>query len=168
MMKNRKTIFVIEDNPMLSEIIALQLKHNFNCKVIIFKNGDHLFYNVTKYLPDLIILDYNFNASKLNFNNGLEVLVRLRKDSNVPVVVVSGQSDMAKAIEIVQKGANDYISKDDDDFMNNLLASVKDIFDLRKSKDMVNKLRKDLNKGFVFLLITSVFAFSAFNYVTNI
>jgi DNA-binding NtrC family response regulator len=127
-MKDKKTIIVIVDSQILSEIIALQVKRNFNCNVIIFKNGDNIFYNINKYLPDLIILDYKFNDSNLNLNNGLEVLVELRKDSNLPVIVFSGQRDMTKAIEIVQKGANDYISKGDDDFMDILIESVKNIF----------------------------------------
>lgn len=130
-MKEKKTIFIIEDSKIISEIIALQLKQNFNCNLILFKNGDNIFYNVNTYLPDLIILDYNFNDTKLNYNNGLEVLVELRKDSNVPVIVFSGQRDISKAIEIVQKGANDYISKDDDEFMINLFESIKDIFDIK-------------------------------------
>jgi|TARA_B110000259_G_C14011427_1_gene399753 DNA-binding NtrC family response regulator len=131
-MKENKTIFVVEDSQILSEIIALQFKRNFNCNVIIFKNADNIFFNINKYLPDLIVIDYSFNDSKLNFHNGLDVIVELRKDSNIPVIVLSGQRNMSKAIEIVQKGANDYISKDDDDFMNSLLESIKEVLNIRK------------------------------------
>jgi len=141
-MKENKTIFVVEDSQILSEIIALQFKRNFNCNVIIFKNADNIFFNISKYLPDLIVIDYSFNDSKLNFHNGLEVIVELRKDSNIPVIVLSGQRDMAKAIEIVQKGANDYISKDDDDFMNSLLESIKETLNIRKSKNRIKKLSR--------------------------
>ena len=123
-MKENKTIFVVEDSQILSEIIALQFKRNFNCNVIIFKNADNIFFNINKYLPDLIVIDYSFNDSKLNFHNGLEVIVELRKDSNIPVIVLSGQRDMAKAIEIVQKGANDYISKDAPNFNKCFITSV--------------------------------------------
>jgi len=131
-MKENKTIFVVEDSQILSEIIALQFKRNFNCNVIIFKNADNIFFNINKYLPDLIVIDYSFNDSKLNFHNGLDVIVELRKDSSIPVIVLSGQRNMSKAIEIVQKGANDYISKDDDDFMNSLLESIKEVLNIRK------------------------------------
>ena len=131
-MKENKTIFVVEDSQILSEIIALQFKRNFNCNVIIFKNADTIFFNISKYLPDLIVIDYSFNDSKLNFHNGLDVIVELRKDSSIPVIVLSGQRNMSKAIEIVQKGANDYISKDDDDFMNSLLESIKEVLNIRK------------------------------------
>jgi len=141
-MKENITIFVVEDSQILSEIIALQFKRNFNCNVIIFKNADNIFFNISKYLPDLIVIDYSFNDSKLNFHNGLEVIVELRKDSNIPVIVLSGQRDMAKAIEIVQKGANDYISKDDDDFMNSLLESIKETLNIRKSKNRIKKLSR--------------------------
>lgn len=166
-MKNKKTIFVIEDSQILSEIIALQLKRNFNCNVIIFKNGDNIIESIDKYLPHLIVLDYNFNGFKLNFNNGLEVLIELRKNYKVPVVVFSGQTNMGIALKIVQNGANDYISKDDDDFMTNLLESIKNIFDIKNSKAITNKFKKDLNKAFIFLLVTSLIAFSAFNYAYN-
>jgi DNA-binding NtrC family response regulator len=166
-MKDNKTIFVIEDSQILSEIISLQLKRNFNCDVIAFKNGDNICNHVNEYLPNLIILDYKFNDSKLIFNNGLEVLVELRKHSNVPVIFFSGQRNIGKAIEIVQNGANDYISKDVDDFMTNLLDSIQDILNVRESKKKVNKLKEELKKGFIFLLLTSLVAFSAFNYFHN-
>ncbi len=154
-MKNKKTIFVVEDSLIVSEIIALQVKMKLNCRVIIFNNGDNIFYKINKYLPDLIILDYNFNDAELRFKNGLEVLVELRKNSNVPVLVFSGQRDKEKAIEIIQKGANDYISKDDDDFMVNLLTSIKNVFKMKESKKNIVRLKEKLKKVVFLALFVS-------------
>ena len=62
-------------------------------------------------------MDYKFNDSKLKFINGLDFLIELRKTYTMPVIIFSGQNDKQKALELINRGANDYISKDDDDFM---------------------------------------------------
>ncbi len=167
-MKKIKNIFVIEDSRILSEIIAIQLKRQFNCSVNIFNNGDAVSYNIKKHSPDLIVLDYNFNDPDLSYNNGLEVLVEVKKKSNIPVIVFSGQRDMDIALEIVKKGANDYISKDGDDFMEVLLSSIEDIFNIKNSKGKIKKLKNDLKKGFLFLFLASLTAISVFNFAYNI
>ena len=127
-MNKVKTIFVIEDSRIISEIIALKLKNKFNCIVKVFHNGDDIINQIKKYSPDLVVLDYNFNEDELTYHSGLEVLIELRQCFKLPVIVFSGQRDREKAVEIIQKGANDYISKDDDDFMDNLLNSIENSF----------------------------------------
>jgi len=127
-MNKVKTIFVVEDSKIISEIIALKLKNRFNCIVKVFQNGDDIINQIKKHSPDLVVLDYNFNEAELTYNSGLEVLVELRQRFKIPVIVFSGQRDKEKAVELIQKGANDYISKDDDDFMDNLLNSIEDAF----------------------------------------
>jgi DNA-binding NarL/FixJ family response regulator len=127
-MKETRVIFVIEDSKILTEIIALQLKRKFDCNVLIFENGEAINKEIKKHSPDLIILDYNFNNKKIHYSNGLQILLKLREHYSTPVVVFSGQRDQEKATEILSAGASDYVSKDDDDFMETLLNSIYKIF----------------------------------------
>jgi DNA-binding response OmpR family regulator len=133
-MKDSRVIFVIEDSKILTEIIALQLRRKFDCKVLIFENGETLNEEMEKHSPDILILDYNFNDKKIQYTNGLQILVKLREQYTTPVVVFSGQRDKNKATEILDAGASDYVSKDDDDFMENLFSSVEKIFKKELSK----------------------------------
>jgi CheY-like chemotaxis protein len=58
---------------------------------------------------DFVILDYY-----LNEGNGLECLHQLRRlDPIVPIIAISGTATPEIAAELVQAGADDYISKED-------------------------------------------------------
>jgi DNA-binding response OmpR family regulator len=134
-MNETRVIFVIEDSKILTEIIALQLKRKFECEVFVFENGEEINKNIEKHSPDLIILDYNFVNKKIHYSNGLQILLKLREFYSTPVVVFSGQRDKEKVTEILNAGASDYVSKDDDDFMENLFSSIGKIF----QEEMLNK-----------------------------
>ncbi|NQX98951.1 MAG: response regulator [Flavobacteriales bacterium] len=122
-----KTILIVEDSKILSEIIAVQVKQKIDCETLVFENADHVMKQIQTQIPNLIILDYRFNDTELQYNNGLDFLIELRKNYTIPVIVFSGQNDKQKAVEIMKSGANDYISKDEDDFMDDLLKSIKDL-----------------------------------------
>ncbi|MFT4661435.1 MAG: DNA-binding NtrC family response regulator [Glaciecola sp.] len=146
-----KKIFVIEDSSILSRIIELQLRQEFNCETTVFKNADDAMIVIKLSVPDLIVLDYIYNERDRRYANGLEFLKELRKKYDVPVIVFSGQSDKQKAIELIKEGANDYINKDDDDFMDDLLAATKDIFDMQFAKKKIKSFRSKLKINFLFL-----------------
>ena len=56
--------------------------------------------------PDLIILDLNLPDLE-----GSEVLERIRSWSNVPVIVLSIQSDEQEKVRLLRQGADDYVVK---------------------------------------------------------
>jgi DNA-binding response OmpR family regulator len=123
-MKNEKTIYVIEDSKIISEIIGYHMSEKFSCKALLFENADDAMKQLLLSPPELIILDYNFNYDSLNYSTGLDFLIELRKNNTVPVIVFSGQRDDQIAKEIIKQGANDYIAKQDDDFLDSLLVSA--------------------------------------------
>jgi len=119
-----KTILIVEDSKILAEIIASQVEQQIDCETFIFENADGVMNHMQSKTTDLIILDYKFNDTKLKYSNGLDFLIELRKGYSLPVIVFSGQNDKQRAIELIKSGANDYISKDDDDFMDGLMKSI--------------------------------------------
>ena len=123
-MKKLNSIFVIEDSKILLEIISLQLKHKFNCSVFTFENGEEVIEQMEKIKPELIVLDYNFSGETLLYTNGLQLLKEIRKTVKTPVIVFSGQVKKEIALNLIKNGANEYISKDNDDFMSELIASI--------------------------------------------
>ena len=59
--------------------------------------------------PDVILLDWNMPEM-----NGLECLRRLRSDSateNLPVMMVTTESEMAQVALVLDAGANEYLMK---------------------------------------------------------
>lgn len=102
-------IFLVEDDVIFSKIISYHLSLNPDNQVEVFPDGKSLVRNLYKN-PNLISLDYN-----LPDMTGLEVLKQVREfNPETPVVIVSGQQDLATAIELLRKGAYDYILKDQD------------------------------------------------------
>jgi DNA-binding NtrC family response regulator len=167
-MRKKKTIFVVEDSEIIAKIIRLELKRKFHCKVFIFEDGDDVLNQVKVHHPDLIVLDYRFDNIELYYKNSLELLIDLRKNYKTPVIVFSGQHNKEKAVELIREGANDYISKDENDFMETLLASSNDIFEIQSAKSNVELFIKRLKINFVVLGVLIVLSLVGLKLYANL
>jgi len=163
-MNKEKTIYIIEDSKLLAEIIAIQVKHEFNCETIIFSNGDHVIEQVKVNEPSLIILDYHFNQNDLYYKNGEEFLAVFRKQYKIPVIVFSGQRDKATLVNIINKGANDYINKDKDDFMQDLIESIKNIFELQLANKNIDFFSNKIRNALLLFVVMFAFGVTLVNY----
>ena len=122
-------IFIVEDDIIFAKIISHHLSLNPEYEVEIFPDGRSLLKNLFKN-PSLISLDYN-----LPDMTGLEVLKQIKEfNPDTPVVIVSGQQDVATAIELLKKGAYDYILKDQDtkERMWNITKNIRENVALRQ------------------------------------
>ncbi|MBK6347679.1 MAG: sigma-54-dependent Fis family transcriptional regulator [Bacteroidales bacterium] len=122
-------IFIVEDDVIFAKIMSHHLTLNPEYEVEIFPDGRSLLKNLYKN-PTLISLDYN-----LPDMTGLEVLKHVREfNPDLPVVIVSGQQDVATAIELLKKGAYDYILKDQDtkERLWNITKNIRENIKLRQ------------------------------------
>ncbi len=115
----------------------------------------------------MIVLDYNFSGEELCYTNGLQLLKEIRKFSKTPVIVFSGQVKKEIALSLIRNGANDYISKDNDDFMDELITAISNIVELQKAKKMMSFFKSKLNKNLLLcvlllLLGLTIVAFARF------
>lgn len=96
---------VIEDNARLAERITYKLKDWFTLDVA--KSGHEGLVYAEKYDFDIVLLDLG-----LPDMHGLEVCKRLRKVSpNIPILVLTGVDDTASKIDLLNSGADDYLTK---------------------------------------------------------
>jgi len=106
MMNNNKyKILVIEDEDNIKTLVTAILETN-DYQVITAETcegGKMMFYS---HRPDLVILDLG-----LPDKDGVEFLKTVRKDSPVPVIVLSARSDESDKVEALDLGANDYVTK---------------------------------------------------------
>ena len=109
-------IAIIEDDIDICNMIAKFLENN---KYIVHYalNGAEGIELCKSLVPDLIILDIMF--PKLNGN---DVLQRLRKFTNAPVIVVSAKTMVQTKIDLLKLGADDYMTKPFD--LHELLARI--------------------------------------------
>lgn len=100
-----KHIFIIEDEVKLRQELCTMIHRNgYECSVI--KDFNNVVETVFKINPDLIILDIN-----LPMYDGFYLCKEIRKESNVPIIVVTSQNSDMDELEAMQLGADDFVSK---------------------------------------------------------
>ncbi|MCG6202227.1 response regulator [Psychromonas antarctica] len=104
-MTNNKQILVVDDDQAIRELLAEYLsKHNF--EVITAHDGIEMDNQLLTNVPDLIILDI-----MLPGDDGFTLCQRIRQSSNVPIIMLTANSDELDRILGLEIGADDYIGK---------------------------------------------------------
>lgn len=99
------TILVIEDEAQIRKFLRISLEaHGF--RVIESRLGEDGLSRCAQEHPDLAILDLG-----LPDISGYDVIKRLREWSELPVIVLSVQSDEPEKVKALDLGANDYVTK---------------------------------------------------------
>ena len=113
-----KSIFVVDDNKMFAQMMKDHLSENPQYQVHVFYTGEECLKNMFL-SPDVIILDYNLNDESKEAKNGLEILSEKKKEIPSPhVIMLSSQERYGVALETMSKGAEQYVIKDDNAFVN--------------------------------------------------
>jgi polysaccharide export outer membrane protein len=120
--KNFK-IFLVDDDAFNLNLTKLHL-HTLGYKdVTLYENGTDCLNNLTS-KPQVIFLDHHMDDLL-----GFEVMKKIKRfDSNIYVVMLSGQEDISTAVDSLKFGAFDYIIKDErsmkrvTDVMNRITA----------------------------------------------
>jgi two-component system alkaline phosphatase synthesis response regulator PhoP len=100
-----KTILVVDDEPQIAEIASDYLRRA-EFDVIVAADGARALALVRERHPDLIILDLG-----LPHIDGLEVARAIRRDSDLPIIMLTArvaEDDRLRGLEI---GADDYVTK---------------------------------------------------------
>ncbi|HTO91621.1 MAG TPA: response regulator transcription factor [Candidatus Sulfotelmatobacter sp.] len=100
-----QTVLIIEDDARIADLIEKNLQSaGFDCHVS--PDGGRALADFTRLKPALVVLDLGLPGI-----DGLEVTRRIRKESDVPILMVTartGESDKLLGLEI---GADDYVTK---------------------------------------------------------
>lgn len=98
-------ILIVEDDLGISDFVKLELEHEgFETQVA--STGRQALEKFESFSPDMILLDV-----MLPELSGLEVLRRIRKNSNVPVILVTARGETYDRVEGLNAGADDYLPK---------------------------------------------------------
>lgn len=98
-------ILIVEDEEKIARFIELELKHE-GYEVIKANNGRLGLEVAEKGEVDLVILDV-----MLPEINGLEVLRRIRKVSDIPVIMLTARDAVMDKVSGLDAGADDYVTK---------------------------------------------------------
>jgi two-component system, OmpR family, alkaline phosphatase synthesis response regulator PhoP len=100
-----KKILVIDDEPKIVEICRDYLKAG-GYEVVSAADGANGLAAIRREKPDLIVLDLMLPGM-----DGLDLCRQLRKESNVPVIMLTARVDEADKLVGLELGADDYITK---------------------------------------------------------
>jgi len=101
----RSKILLVDDEPKVCELIkAYLVKDGYD--VIIAADGKAAIEQVQRHKPDLILLDLNLPEL-----DGLEVCRTIRKQSNVPIIMLTARDEEVDKIVGLEMGADDYVTK---------------------------------------------------------
>ena len=119
----KQKVLVVDDDENIAEIISLYLtKECFEVKTA--GDGEAAIAELKRFSPDLMILDVMLPGI-----DGYEVLRRVRKDSVIPIIMLSAKGEIFDKVLGLELGADDYMEKPFDS--KELVARVKAL--LRRS-----------------------------------
>ena len=140
-MKIKKTkILILEDVKSDVLLIEYQLnKSNFNYTSKAVKTKAEYLSALKHYKPDIILSDYNLPQF-----SGLEALFSaLELSPNTPFIFVTGILDEKTAVGLLEKGAWDYLLKDN---LLRLIPAVENALKLKNEKEKLLKTQKELKQ----------------------
>ena len=97
-------ILVIEDDQQIAELLDTTLQQEHQLEFAF--SGTEALYKIAEHTYDLILLDIMLPGMK-----GEDVLINIRAKLETPVIILTALHDSVKIVELLNKGANDYITK---------------------------------------------------------
>jgi DNA-binding response OmpR family regulator len=116
-MEESKKVLIVDDDKHISELLKLYFEKD-GFEVTSCYTGDAVMPMVRAVNPDVIILDLMLPGM-----SGFDIMRQLRRESDVPVLMLTARSDTLDKIIGLELGADDYILKPFDP--KELLARVK-------------------------------------------
>ena len=101
----KQKILVVDDDQHIAELISLYLmKDGYDTQEVY--DGKKALEAVTTYQPDLILLDLMLPGL-----TGIEICRRVRKFSNVPIIMLTAKDETMDKVAGLDSGADDYLTK---------------------------------------------------------
>jgi two-component system alkaline phosphatase synthesis response regulator PhoP len=100
-----KTILVVDDEPGIASLVRDYLEHA-GFGLLVAGDGRNALALARSRRPDLVVLDLGLPGL-----DGLDVARALRRDSDVPILMLTARTDEADRVAGLELGADDYVSK---------------------------------------------------------
>lgn len=140
MSKKSKNILVVDDDLFVREIIS-DIISSMGHTAVQAENGREAARMIGEAGYDLIVTDINMPEM-----NGLELVEKIRSfDADLPIIILTVDSEIDTAVKAIRQGADDYILKGSEigDTLSLSIVKVLEIFDLKMEN---RSLIKDLSR----------------------
>src|SRR5581483_5717483 len=98
-------ILAIDDDPAMRQLIAEYLGEN-DLRVTTASSGAEMARALSEEAVDAIVLDL-----RLGSEDGMELARKVRAESAIPIIMLTGKRDEADRVMGLELGADDYITK---------------------------------------------------------
>lgn len=117
MTNNTPTIFIVDDEPLLTEMLTDYLKDQYSgVNIKSFSTGEACLESLDE-KPDAVVLDYYLNSKEKDASNGIDILKEIKKrNKSLPVIMLSSQKSYGTATKTIMYGAVHYVVKGQDAF----------------------------------------------------
>src|SRR3979409_2273305 len=99
------TILVVDDEPRIVQLVRDYLEHG-GFTVLVASDGQSALRTARTGLPDLIVLDLGLRGL-----DGLDVARALRRDGEVPIIMLTARTEETDKLVGLELGADDYMTK---------------------------------------------------------
>jgi DNA-binding response OmpR family regulator len=145
---NCKTILIIDDDEKLNNLLSEYLT-KFNFKVVTSYSADDGIRKLKAEQPELLILDI-----MLPGKDGFEACKEIRKESSIPIIMLTARGEVTDRIVGLELGADDYLPKPFEP--RELVARIQSLFRRIEAKDYSGVLKignfvVDFNKQIVLM-----------------
>lgn len=126
-------VLVVEDNPTMSHFVCTTLASDYNTAIA--TNGEEGLYQALALHPDLIISDIMMPGM-----SGDEMVrkVRTYPELNItPIVILTAKTDDESRVQLLQKGAQDYLMKPFS--VEELRARVSNWIIIKRTRDLLQQ-----------------------------
>lgn len=101
----RPRVLVVDDDPAIAEMLGIVLRTNgFDASFV--ADGEKALPAMRETKPDVILLDLMLPGI-----NGLDVCRAIRRESGVPIVMLTAKGDTVDVVLGLESGADDYVVK---------------------------------------------------------
>lgn len=131
------TIVVAEDDVTIRQFLDILLtREGFSVKVV--SQGTEVLEECRKCKPDLLLLDIMMPGM-----DGFEVCRKIRKESNLPIIILSAKNDKEDKISGLILGCDDYITKpfDSTELVLRIKAVLRRIKEHSQSANVYNTVK---------------------------
>jgi len=129
-------ILVVDDDPQIRDLLQEYLTQN-ELRVTVASTGREMSAALTEHAIDLVVLDL-----RLAGEDGMTLARKLREESAIPVIMLTGVRDEADRIMGLELGADDYLTKPFSP--RELLARIRTVLRRTKGSALTEAGQKDV------------------------
>ena len=131
---NSKKILIVDDDKNICELLRLYLEKD-GYSTIVANDGGEALHCAQISNPDLILLDIMMPVL-----DGWQVCREIRKNSNVPIIMLSAKGETFDKVLGLELGADDYVTKPFDS--KEVVARIKAVLRRINEDDRANEIRE--------------------------